>query len=86
MNPRALMLIPWQIRLAHDRVVRDALVACGNPAPIKPDPPGGLVQIQAKIFKSKEFWDHMLKHQHTAGSVLDCSCRHGPVVNLQETV
>lgn len=41
----------WKKRLHHERCIRDALVACGNKAPDQPDPSGGFVPIEARVFK-----------------------------------
>jgi hypothetical protein len=79
---QALLQIPWQTRLAHDRVVRDALVACGNPVPPELDPPGGLIPVQGKIFKGSVFWAHMEQHRHSSANVLECCCRNKPIPNL----
>jgi hypothetical protein len=64
----------WQIRLAHERAVRDALVACGNEAPYKPDPAGGLYHVTPRVFVGAKFWPVMKAAGHDAAEIDKCKC------------
>lgn len=70
------MKAEWEKHLAHERVCRDALVECGNPAPTKPDPVNGLVRVEARIFNGRVFFAHLKKHGHTAATFNTCECRN----------
>lgn len=65
----------WQLRLAHDRAVRDAYVACGNPAPKLPDPVGGLYTVKIRFFDGVKFWASMGKQGHSSATFDECQCR-----------
>lgn len=77
MNNRLWGMIPWEKRLAHDRQARDAFVACGNPAPNKPDPPGGLILVTVRKFDGKIFFAKMAETGHTSSDIQTCACLLG---------
>ena len=64
----------WEARLAHARAVRDAYVACGNPAPAKSDPPGGLYEVRPLIFKASIFWPALERAGHSHPDPFQCKC------------
>lgn len=64
----------WEKKLAHERAVRDAWVACGNPAPDKPDPPGGLIQVEPRIFNARTAHQAMVKAGHSNLVFETCKC------------
>jgi hypothetical protein len=66
---------PWQILLAHAKAVRNALIACGNPAPTRPDPHGGLVNVSMRRFNGTIFWKSMEEQGHNASTPDKCKCR-----------
>lgn len=65
----------WKIRLTHERDCRDALVACGNPAPKAPDPDGGLFPVEARVFKGDVFFDFIEARGHDNAAFRECKCR-----------
>ena len=65
---------PWEKRLAHAKVCRDALVACGNPAPKEPDPKGGLMHVICQRFDGKTFFKHLNERGHTDAEYERCLC------------
>lgn len=65
----------WELMLEHAKAERDALVACGNPAPTKPDPPGGMVPVSDRRYKAKEYWSVMKARGHTSVLFETCACR-----------
>lgn len=67
----------WKKELEHARAVRNALVACGNPAPSRPDPEGGVVNVQQRKFNGEIFWKSMNEQGHDASLPEKCKCRHG---------
>lgn len=67
-------MVNWEKRLKHDRVVRDALVDCGNKKPDRPDPPGGLIEVQPLVYNSEIFWKHLTENGHDGYCFVDCSC------------
>jgi len=64
----------WQKRLAHERAVRDAYVACGNPKPKQPDPEGGLRYVRPYRFDGKIFYASIESAGHSEGAFEDCKC------------
>ncbi len=66
--------IHWKIRLHHARAMRDALVACGNPAPASPDRPGSLVQIEARVFNGKIAIPFIESRGHSSWELSKCAC------------
>lgn len=64
----------WPAQLAHERVVRDAWVACGNPAPTQPDPPGGLIRVEPRVFNAKTFHAFMVGAGHDNAVFEACRC------------
>lgn len=69
--------VDWKIALAHDLAIRNALVACGNPAPKIPDPEGCVIRVECRIFKGKEYWESMNKAGHDSAEIDKCSCLTG---------
>lgn len=65
----------WQILLNHARAVRNALVACGNSAPTRPDPAGGLVNVEQRKFNGVVFWKSMEDQGHNASTPEACKCK-----------
>lgn len=65
----------WEKRLAHERTCRDALVACGNRAPSRPDPEGGLVTVQVRVFKGAVYFDFIKQRGHDHAEYNMCVCR-----------
>ncbi len=68
----------WEKRLAHARCVRDALVACGNPAPKQEDPPGGLIEIRCRVFVGAIFTEWLYDHGHSTAAFELCACAQDP--------
>jgi hypothetical protein len=64
----------WKKHLKHQRDDRDALVACGNPAPSRPDPDGGLIEVKPRIFHGKIYNDFMRERGHTTVDFYKCEC------------
>ena len=66
----------WQLRLEHEKVVRDALLACGNKkASEEPDGPGYLIPVtEISIFIGKTFWKVMEKNGHNKSRFEECQC------------
>jgi len=67
----------WQLDLAHDRAKRDAFVACGNPAPSRPDPPSGLIEVKATRYVARIFWGVMEAAGHDHSEMQSCKCSQG---------
>lgn len=65
----------WEKNLKHERDVRDALVACGNPKPTEPDPDGGVIRVPVRIFKGRIFWLLMKDRGHDNSDFNSCMCR-----------
>lgn len=70
---------PWEIRLQHEKDVRELYIQMGNTRPLGPDPPGGLVDVTLTIFKGREAqdWIKDASHIHDALSFFKCSCSKG---------
>lgn len=64
----------WEKRLAHAKADRDALVACGNPAPNRPDPPGGMIPVKALRFSTAIYTNFMRPLGHTTIEYENCLC------------
>ena len=64
----------WQQMLAHEKVCRDALVACGNQAPEEPDPPGGFFAVNARMFNEEIYFTYLNEHNHTHTEFDKCVC------------
>ena len=66
----------WEKHLQHERVSRDALVKCGNPAPSEPDPEGGLIPVQAHTFKGDIYWAYLEERGHNNAIYERCKCKN----------
>lgn len=65
----------WQKRLVHERVCRDALIACGNAAPTRPDPTNGLIQVRPVLkFNGKVYSEYLNGKGHTHSDYSLCAC------------
>lgn len=65
----------WELRLEHERAIRDALVACGNTPPDRPDPEGGLIPIDGRKFNGAIYWPFLEARGHNNGDFGLCKCR-----------
>lgn len=65
----------WKKRLEHQRAIRDAYVAMGNPAPDRPDPEGGLIMVPFRRFNGKVFRAFLAKRGHDNSEFEACACR-----------
>lgn len=69
------MMEPWERHLKHEKDCRDALIACGNPAPIEPDPEGGMIRVICQRFDGKIFWNHLESTGHNSAEFNQCRCK-----------
>lgn len=74
MRPHPIPAVQWEKHLAHERAVRDAFVACGNPAPTVPDPEGCVITVIPRIYIGEKFWQSMEKSGHNTVRVWNCQC------------
>lgn len=72
--PKQVWVDKGTARLAHNKAVRDALIACGNKRPSMPDPPGGYVIVVPKLFDGPVFFNHLKSHLHSAAEFELCRC------------
>lgn len=66
----------WEKRLFHARAVRDCYVAMGNPAPSRPDPEGGLIEVPLRRFNGRIYKSLLAVRGHTSGDYEQCECRY----------
>lgn len=68
----------WETRLAHNRVLRDAIALC-NGVPLNfTDPPGALVHLrpsQQRTYDGKTVRAHLTQHGHSSPDFATCTCR-----------
>lgn len=68
----------WELRLEHERTVRDGFVACGNPkVSDQPDPPGGMIPVKSvHQFRGLIYWTLMEERGHDKGKFEECKCSY----------
>lgn len=68
----------WEIRLQHEKDVRDALATCNDVDPASfVDPPGGmqLWRPVTYVYDGKTFHGHLNKTGHSTAAFDTCKCR-----------
>jgi len=63
----------WEIRLAHEKAVRNSLCEHQN-IPIPEDPEGGLKRIEIRRFNGRTFWPILIEKGHDKALFEDCKC------------